>query len=67
MIAGDFHAKVGRKKLSDGESIGEHSRGIRNVNGQALLEFCSKMKLIVANTFFKHKASHITTWESKKK
>ena len=66
MIAGDFNAKVGRKKLNDGESVGEHSRGIRNVNGQALLEFCSKMELIVANTFFKHKASHITTWESKK-
>ena len=66
MIAGDFNAKVGRKKFIDGESIGEHSRGIRNVNGQALLEFCSKMKLIVANTFFKHKASHITTWGSKR-
>ena len=24
------------------------------------------MKLIVANTFFKHKASHVTTWESKR-
>ena len=47
MIAGDFNAKVGRKELNDGESIGEHSRGIRNVNGQALIEFCSKMKLIV--------------------
>ena len=67
MIAGDFNAKVGRKRLNDGESIGEHSRGIRNVNGQALLEFCSKMKLVVANTFSKHKASHITTWESKRK
>ena len=67
MIASDFNAKVGRKKPNDGESIGEHSRGIRNVNGRALLEFCSKMKLIVANTFFQHKASHITTWESKKK
>ena len=67
MIAGDFNAKVGRKKLNDGESIGEHSRGIGNVNGQERLEICSKMKLIVANTFFKHKASHITTWESKKK
>ena len=66
MIAGDFNAKVGRKKLNDGESIGEHSRGIPNVNGQALLEFCSEMKLIVANTFFKHEASPITTWESKR-
>ena len=66
LIAGDFNAKVGRKKLNDGKSIGEHSRGIRNVNGQALLEFCSKMKLIVTNTFFKHKASHITTWEIKR-
>ena len=66
MIAGYFNAKVGRKKLNDGESIGEHSRGIRNVNGQALLKFCSKMKLIVANTFFKHKTSHTTTWESKR-
>ena len=54
MTAGDFNADVGRKKLKDGESIGEHSRGIRNVNGQALLEFCSKVKLIVANTFLKH-------------
>ena len=66
MIPGDFNGKVGRRKLIDGESIGEHSRGIRNVSGQALREFCSKMKLIVTNTFFKHKASHITTWESKK-
>ena len=43
MIAGDFNAKFRRKKLNDGESIGEYSRGIRNVNGPALLEFCSKM------------------------
>ena len=66
MIVCDFKAKVGRKKLNDGESIGEHSGGIQNVNGQALVELCSKMKLLVVNTFFKHKASLITTWESKR-
>ena len=39
MIAGDFNAKIGRKKLRDGEGVGEHSRDTRNVNGQALGEF----------------------------
>ena len=44
----------------------ENTQEAYGTSTEALLEFCSKMKLIVANTFSKHKASHITTWESKR-
>ena len=62
LIVGDFNAKLGSKE-SDGGPVGSHARGIRNENGDSLYLFLADHQMIAANTFFKHKASHITTWE----
>ena len=37
--------------------------GNKNANGDQLFDFLAKQKLLTANTFFKHKACQITTWE----
>lgn len=60
VILGDFNSKVG-SKCSEA-CIGSHSRGVRNDNGQALVDFVSSQSLFIANTSFKHNARHITTW-----
>ena len=72
LIAGDFNSKVG-KRIEDrvntdgimecGETcLGRYSRGRRNENGTALIDFCESNKLFVANSAFHHSARHQTTW-----
>eukprot|EP00117_Sycon_ciliatum_P014866 scpid86150/ scgid14949/ Craniofacial development protein 2; p97 bucentaur protein len=41
---------------------GSHGRGIRNVNGQSLVDYCDSNGLYLANTTFQHAARHKTTW-----
>ena len=62
IVAGDFNSKVGRKKNGE-ECMGMFTRGKRNDNGQHLVEFCEANKLYIANSHFRHRACHITTWE----
>lgn len=64
IICGDFNSKIGQ--ISDpNESLcmGQHSRGRRNENGSALIEFCLNNHFFISNSAFKHKARHITTWQ----
>ena len=62
LIAGDFNSKVGKK--IDGENcLGNFSKGVRNDNGQRLVDFCIENKLFITNSSFKHPSRHITTWE----
>ena len=63
LICGDFNAKVGTNN-DDAECVGRFSRGHRNLSGQCLIDFCNAHKLFITNSAFKHKAAHITTWES---
>ena len=65
LIAGDFNAKVGKKK-ADEECLGNYSRGVRNNSGEQLTNFCTTNNLFVTNTAFKHRASHITTWANQR-
>lgn len=44
------------------QCMGKFGRGLRNSNGQKLVEFCDTHNLVATNTFFQHKASHRTTW-----
>ena len=64
VIGGDFNAKVGKSQNPAETFVGQCARGIRNENGHFLSDLCMNNRLILSNTFFKHKASHITTWES---
>ncbi|XP_063717890.1 craniofacial development protein 2-like [Symsagittifera roscoffensis] len=63
-LAGDFHAKVGRPTRYT--CIGRYSRGRTSNSSTALLEFCETNQLFIAKTGFQHRASHITTWESRR-
>ena len=62
LIAGDFNSKLG-KKLTYERSIGEHSCGIRNINGTALAGFLETHGLFACNTAFQHAIRHKTTWQ----
>ena len=66
-LAGDFNAKVGAKQHYTEKCLGSHSKGKRNDNGQALVEFCTQHNLFITNSSFKHKACHITTWQGQYK
>ena len=68
IIGGDFNAKT---RLADSsvfksynQNVGKYAKSTINENGQLLLEFAKTHNLRLTNTFFKHKPSHQTTWES---
>jgi len=66
IIAGDFNAKTGsakNNKIYHG-IIGRYGKGDVNENGYHLLNFSKLNDMRITNTFFKHKPSHVTTWET---
>lgn len=65
-IAGDFNAKIGQR-TGEEECMGVFSRGRRNTNGQRLIEFCEENSLKIANSLFRHRACHTTTWQGARK
>ena len=66
LIAGDFNSKIGIAPKKDDAiqttCMGYHSRGIRNENGRALIDFCEMNNMYITNSRFKHPAKHQTTW-----
>ena len=62
IIGGDLNACVGKKREEE-ECIGRYSKGIRNENGEKLIEFCKMNEMLLTNTCFSHKQSHLTTWQ----
>ena len=67
IVGGDFNA---RTKLTDTNrdgflnNVGRYARNTINENGKYLVELCKIHNLKLTNTFFKHKPSQQTTWES---
>ena len=61
---GDFNAKVGQEDGIWRDVIGVFGVGVRNNNGQRLLEFFAEHRLCVTNTIFNQKQEHKTTWTS---
>ena len=57
LLMGDFNAKVGQEDGIWRDVIGVFGVGVRNNNGQRLLEFCAEHRLCVTNTIK-------TTWTS---
>ena len=55
VVMGDFNGKVGMYKEED--TIGPYGVGIRNENGQLLIEFCKRHNLFVTNTWFQQRKS----------
>lgn len=65
MVAGDFNGEIGKKSDID-ECLGRFTTGVRNVNGQYLINFCTNQELTVTNTCFQHKIKRLVTWEQKR-
>ena len=61
IICGDFNGRVG--KSGSDECVGSHAKGVRNENGQAMVDFCTLNNLFICNTAFQHPMRHITTWQ----
>ena len=64
VVMGDFNAKIGSGWRNYPEVIGHFGKGHMNSNGQALAECMKKNNLILTNTLFRHKLSHVSTWEA---
>ena len=61
---GDFNAKIGTGN-SD-QCIGKFGCGMRNANGDRLINFSLKHKLKTMNSFFEKKAYRRWTWKQSK-
>ena len=62
VVMGDFNRKVGMYKEED--TIGPYGVGIRNENGQLLIEFCKRHNLFVTKSWFQQRKSTQHTWIS---
>ena len=70
IITGDFNAKLGMTSGKEKEKrnhVGSYARGRINDNGDHLYKLLTGFNLIACNTFFKNRACHITTWQTKRK
>jgi len=64
MVAGDFNGHVG-ERIEGYEGVhGGHGYGVRNKEGERLLEFVDSREMIVANTWFKKEDSKKISYES---
>jgi len=52
VLLGDMNAVVGEGR--EGSLVGEHGLGKRNERGRMLIDFCSRNKLCIMNTWFKN-------------
>ena len=60
LVIGDLNGHVGSSRVEN--VIGEFGVGVRNDEGEAIIDFCVRNSLSVMNTYFKHKESHQYTW-----
>ena len=59
---GDFNTRVGADHDTWPTSLGHHSVGKMNENGQRLLDLCSFHKLAITKTFLENKDQHKVSW-----
>ena len=62
VVLGDFDARVGTDTNTWHTVLGPHGMGQVNGNGQRLLDFCATNKLLITNTWYRHKPKHQCTW-----
>ena len=64
MVCVDLNGHVGTKKDGFEGVHGGFGYGVRNLEGEMLLEFADAMDLAVANTWFKKHDQKLVTYES---
>ena len=64
LVIGDLNAKMGTDNINIEQVIGKHGYGIRNENGEHLIDFCLTKRCVIGGTVFPHKNIHKLTWKS---
>jgi hypothetical protein len=64
VVCGDMNGHVGAASDGFDGVHGGYGQGVRNTEGEMLLEFADVMDLIVANTWFKKDVQKLVTFES---
>ncbi|KAK2701591.1 hypothetical protein QYM36_019768, partial [Artemia franciscana] len=64
IVAGDFNARVGPSDQTIRQILGKCGQGHRCENGQRLVNYALMNHLVITNTIFQHKPSHLLTWHS---
>ena len=63
-LLGDFNSKVGCHNTNLEHVIGKHGLGMKNDNGDRLIDLCSSHEMVIGGTLFPHKDIHKATWRS---
>ncbi|XP_047106668.1 craniofacial development protein 2-like [Schistocerca piceifrons] len=64
MLMGDLNAKVGPENEGLQHIMGMHGMGIRNVNGELLIDTCAEHDLVIGGTLFPNHNCHKIMWVS---
>ena len=59
-VIGDWNAKVGSQEIPG--VTGKFGLGLKNEEGQRLIEFCQENALVIANTLFQQHKRRLYTW-----
>ncbi|BHF80935.1 hypothetical protein SprV_0702406400 [Sparganum proliferum] len=64
IVAGDWNGRTGPGDPTTSHLLGRFGLGSRCENGERLLNFADRNRLLVTNTCFQHRKKHLLTWYS---
>nr|VZI09395.1 unnamed protein product [Spirometra erinaceieuropaei] len=64
IVAGDWNGRTGPGDPTTSHLLGRFGLGFRCENGERLLNFADRNRLLVTNTCFQHRKKHLLTWYS---
>nr|VZI50567.1 unnamed protein product [Spirometra erinaceieuropaei] len=64
IVAGDWNGRTGPGDSTTSHLLGRFGLGSRCENGERLLNFADRNRLLVTNTCFQHRKKHLLTWYS---
>ena len=64
VVGADMNGHVGEKRAGFSANHGGKGYGVRNEEGERLLECCESLDLALTNTFFTKKREHLITYKS---
>nr|VZI21112.1 unnamed protein product [Spirometra erinaceieuropaei] len=64
IVAGDWDGRTGPGDPTTSHLLGRFGLGSRGENGERLLNFADRNRLLVTNTCFQHRKKHLLTWYS---
>lgn len=64
VLLGDFNSQIGKRLTSENNILGQFSTGIRNENGQRLVDLAQAHNLTILNSLYKKNKNKKWTWMS---